>query len=236
MLGTKQAIMDSGWRNYVRRVHGDAIFWSPGLEHGGTTLFDYSDNVLNGTITGATLVRLPSGVLVYYFNGSDNKIVVGDNAILDSSYRTVMAWVKPEYYVSGTGIKSLVSKEGGWRGGLQIANEAADTSCRLRVGFVTSAGNADVASAVNLEDAWHFAVGTYDGANLRLYIDGSEDATSPTAIVGTINANADDLYIGGGLVSRYMKGYVGLLGEMSSAISAAQVADYYAAERWMFGV
>lgn len=44
--------------------------------------------------------------------------------------------------------------------------------------------------------SWHHAVGTYDGANVRLYLDGEEG--TPDSYTGNISGNTADLWIGKG--------------------------------------
>ena len=56
------SVLDSRLRNYLRQVPNNSVYYCPGLEGGGTTLWDYSNNGNHGTITGATWVRLPSGL------------------------------------------------------------------------------------------------------------------------------------------------------------------------------
>jgi len=43
---------------------------------------------------------------------------------------------------------------------------------------------------------WHHLCGTYDGTNIRLYVDGIEDPWSPKAYSGSIATNSDNVYIG----------------------------------------
>jgi len=44
--------------------------------------------------------------------------------------------------------------------------------------------------------AWHHVCGTYDGANIRIYIDGVEDSAEPAPYSGGITTNNFDVYIG----------------------------------------
>jgi parallel beta-helix repeat protein len=48
-----------------------------------------------------------------------------------------------------------------------------------------------------LADEWHHVVGTYDGADICLYIDGTEDIASPVPYVGNVSTNSYNVYIGG---------------------------------------
>ena len=50
---------------------------------------------------------------------------------------------------------------------------------------------------------WHHVCGTYDGANIRLYIDGGQDTASPAAYSGGVATNTQNLLIG-----RYSGGWL----------------------------
>lgn len=43
---------------------------------------------------------------------------------------------------------------------------------------------------------WHHVCGTYDGANIRLYVDGAPDPSGPVSYGGTIGLNDFEVYIG----------------------------------------
>jgi len=59
-----------------------------------------------------------------------------------------------------------------------------------------TASTFQVGGSVNVNDGnWHLVVGTYDGSNVKLYVDGAQDGSS-TALTGSIDVNNSDVYIG----------------------------------------
>lgn len=71
------------------------------------------------------------------------------------------------------------------------------TNVPFAVAANTAAGVWTQASGVSdcADDRWHFAVGTYDGTQLRLYVDGALEASA--AAPGVINGSAGPLNVGG---------------------------------------
>jgi hypothetical protein len=72
-------------------------FW-PALQGRGGTLLDRSKNGNNGTISGATWVRLTSGLKVLKFNGSSQYVDLGTMGTFGSGRLagfTFSCWVKP---------------------------------------------------------------------------------------------------------------------------------------------
>lgn len=106
------------------------------------------------------------------------------------------------------------------------------TGGKLR-GFARNAAGAaqTLTSAATLSDgAWHHVVLTYDGTNVRLYLDGALVA-GPLALAGPIGT--ENFAVGGRRTgSNISNQYVGDVDEVavySRALSAAEVADHFAA-------
>lgn len=74
---------------------------------------------------------------------------------------------------------------------------------------------------------WHHYAGTYDGSEIRLYIDGAPVGT-PTLRTGGINADPGDLYIGrDDGQSSYFNGMIDDIAIYDIALSDAEVQDLY---------
>ena len=78
-------VRDNGLRNYLRRVPPDSVLYLPGLEGGGAVTKDYSGYANDGTIIGATWVRLPSGLWTLNFDGLDDNVNCGNASSFDFS-------------------------------------------------------------------------------------------------------------------------------------------------------
>src|SRR4051812_7755764 len=96
----------------------------------------------------------------------------------------------------GVGVgQFLISKDGaagvrGWSMYLSNTNAMVGQASVDGTNAVFSQGSSDVA-----DDRWHFAVTTFDGTRLRVYVDGTLEAS--TALTGALVANAPPLNIGG---------------------------------------
>ena len=125
------------------------------------------------------------------FNGTSNLVRVASAASLNlGSAMTLSAWARP------------AANQSGWRTIMQRQADAyflaAGGDRPLRpagggnFGSTTPVVASPTAIAVN---AWTHLALTYDGANLRLYVNGSQAATRAAA--GAIQATANPLWIGG---------------------------------------
>lgn len=88
------------WSRYV-------AYWEMGYGEGQADIYDQSQNNLNGTATGTTLIYGATGSgYGRSFNGSSDYIEVPDNALLDMQNEiTISMWI----YVDGAGLNPLSS-------------------------------------------------------------------------------------------------------------------------------
>ncbi|MBA7479224.1 Serine/threonine-protein kinase PknD [subsurface metagenome] len=79
-------------------------------------------------------------------------------------------------------------------------------------------------------DEWHHVCGTYDGANIRLYVDGVEDPKSPVAYTGSIDTNGWEVLIGENAEQpgREWNGLIDDVRIYSYALSEAEIKALYA--------
>ncbi|MEK7309789.1 MAG: LamG-like jellyroll fold domain-containing protein [Planctomycetota bacterium] len=135
----------------------------------------------------------------------DDYVVVPDSNSLDLTNNfTVQAWIK--FDVGGTENPRIISK--GWenQGGYELA--LGGTTSNRKVAFYGGPGdtlllesNSTISSSV-----WNYIVVTYDGITMRLYLNGSQDASKSTtgalAItnyllnIGRNSGNSTDKYKG----------------------------------------
>jgi hypothetical protein len=187
-------------------------------EASGTTVTDSSISGLNGTITGAA--RTASGKIGrgLTFNGAGDVVTIGDAAPLHlTTGMTLEAWVN-------------LGASGNWRTAI-LKEQTGALSYALYVnsdtnrpsGHVTTSAETDTrGSAAVATGAWtHLAV-TYDGANLRLYVNGAQ--VSSKAVTGTISTTAQPLRLGGnGVWGEYFQGTLDEVRVYNRALTTLEV-------------
>ncbi len=132
---------------------------------------------------------------VFDFGGSNDYINLGDVTYLDgASELTLSAWVNPTSH-SGNILDAIFSKDGPTRGfhlGLATGN-------KFRFLVSTTGTTVDVfnSNASYTNGKWYHLAATWDGSNMKIYINGSEDnSITTTNATGTLQNNANPFEIG----------------------------------------
>jgi hypothetical protein len=191
-----------------------------GFEEGtGTATVDSSGSGNNGTLSNATWSTAGRFGNALSFNGTNAMVNVADSSSLDvTTAMTVEAWVRP---TALSGWQTVVLKEvaGGLIYSLYSNSDASRPSTWIRHGGSERGLNGTAALAVN---TWtHLAV-TYDGANVRLYVNGAQVASR--AQTGAINTSTGALRIGGNVIwGEYFSGLIDEVRIYSRALTAAQI-------------
>jgi hypothetical protein len=151
-------------------------YWRLG-ETSGATAVDVT-GAYPGTITGGVTLGQGGGLwndpdLSYKFDGTTGYVTVSPNIAGITTLLTLEAWVNHsgvawandhEFVISARATSVYLSV---YRGSIFMSVYDGTSQRLLTGGAVPSAG-------------WHHLVGTWDGAQIRLYIDGLLTATSPT--------------------------------------------------------
>lgn len=160
----------------------------------------------HGTVYGATLTADRFGNLnsAYSFNGIDNYIEVPNSDSLNPGAVTVSAWCKVSAFgESGSANvckwQALVFKQSLW-----VSNNhyycvnLGDWDGIWRFGADTWTITGFHSGAVSIESIrlgeWYHIVGTFDAQEVKLYINGVLQQTSPTG--APLNAGSKSLFIG----------------------------------------
>ncbi len=166
------------------------IGWWKMDETSGTVAADSSGNGNDGTVVGGA--QWVSGYIdgALDFDGDDDYVDCGYDPIFDTAGEmTVATWLTVRSVP--TAWASVVAKgEYSWR----LSCENLET--RFHFGItIWSAANPSIAgtTAVGLNE-WHHVAGTYDGANINVYLDGVLDGT--VATTSAIGKNAANVLIG----------------------------------------
>src|SRR5882672_9200340 len=186
-------------------------------ESSGTTAADASGTGNTGMVSGAawTTAGKNSGALTFSGNG---RVTIPDSPSLRlSSAMTLEAWVRP----------STVSAA--WRDVIYKGDDnyflegTTPTNSRPAIGGTYGTTNAVTYGTPALKaNTWSHLAATYDGATVRLYVNGTQ--TSSTARTGTLAASANPLQIGGdSIYGQYFSGVIDDVRVYNMALTATQI-------------
>jgi hypothetical protein len=206
-------------------------------EASGTAITDSSALPTNGTLRGAARVAAGQIGRALSFDGVNDWVTVTDTTAskLDlTTGLTVEAWVNP---TSMSGWETVVMKERGAAGtgflsyalyahdGAPQAGTFAGPAAYLRPAPALSTTDQGVREASHTPltlNAWTHIATTYDGANMRFYINGVLVATR--AQTGNIAVGNQALRIGGNNVSgEFFNGLIDEVRIYNRALSAAEI-------------
>ena len=172
---------------------GNMVTWWKLDENSGRIAADSSGSNCDGTLIGNPQWQPSDGKLggALEFDGDGEYVKIGDESIFDFIDEiTVAVWV------------NITTVPRQWTAIVTKGNSAWRLSTVLderKFQFAVTAGppwhyvNGDMTVSAG---EWHHVCGTYDGANIRLYVDGMEDPGSPVAYSGRITSNDFDVCIG----------------------------------------
>jgi hypothetical protein len=191
---------------------------------GNPNLTDLSGNALNATINGTTFTTAShDGTDALSFDGATSEIIIPDNAIIDfTSNMTLSAWVNLNttskdqcIFGKNTAYYLTVYKDGKVGVGLRI-NGAWKTH-KLSTEEITN-------------NLWTHIATTYDGANVRIYIDGIERGVFTQT--GTISSSNKDLYLGTIWGGYRLDGALDSIALFDTALSAEEIQQLYTGD-WL---
>lgn len=148
------------------------------------TVVDRTGNGNDFTLTGSGITRVAG----HTGNGLSNTNTQTANSAFppnvgQTANRTVMVWLKGPNTTSGWSVQWYISAidSGAW-GILNLSG-----SIHIQARSSTTLARASVARPSDISTTWHHVAGTYDGSNVRLYLDGVLQAT--TALAGPLRTD-----------------------------------------------
>jgi RHS repeat-associated protein len=196
---------------YAETVKADApsAYWRLG-ETSGTSAVDASGNGRNGTYSGSYVLGL-SGLLTgdpnlsVRLNAGSGKVSTAGFSGLLTPNVSVEAWVK-HYGFTSPADTQIVSRDfgavGGWALGVRNSGGSQQAYFALRTSSGVTYATTAIAPSAMSGTVYHL-VGTFNGSQLRLWVDGLSDgwwtptatATGSTAPIVVGNATAANLVV-----------------------------------------
>jgi len=160
------------------------------------------------------------------FNGSNSYTYASSSVQQPTTNFSVSVWSKWDSKPSGTVglVGNFRTGGGGTQPGLAIAKFSGTNVFRFYTGQ-----NDYVSGTTNFStNTWYHVVGTYDGSNIKIYVNGVLEGTQP--YTGTPLTTTEPLVIGrmyGNYSGYYHNGLINQVRLFNSAVSASQVTELY---------
>ncbi|MBI3583168.1 MAG: DUF2341 domain-containing protein [Nitrospinae bacterium] len=184
--------------------------------------FNDNNGTLTNTPTWTTAGRFNNALSFTGGTTTDADYVVVSNAtVLNPGKLTVEAWAKSGV-ASWNVTDALVTKSSAYK--------LSTTSGSKTVSFSVYAGGAwrSVSYTPSSISEWHHYAGTYDGTNIKIYVDGSLKNT--TAYTGSVNTtDTGNLFIGYNGGSAYLSADIDEVVLYNRALDAAEIRTRYGA-------
>ncbi|MCA9496071.1 MAG: DUF2341 domain-containing protein, partial [Nanoarchaeota archaeon] len=157
------------------------------------------------------------------FDGVDDLLNVSFNSSLQSSKGlTYASWVK---WDSSGGNELVIFSNGGNGNSLRMINDGGANDANVLFQLNVSGVVRSLYSGVAMDENWHFLSASYDGFQMKLYID-SVLISNLTAI-GNIVVGNDNNYIGKEASGNFYKGYLDEFKAFNLPLSDGEVEDLY---------
>lgn len=191
-----------------------------GFEEGsGATVADGSSNGNSGTVSGATWTTAGKYGKALSFNGVNALVVIPySNSLNVNNAMTESAWVYPT--ASKTGWTTVLHRE---TDAYYLHASSPDGAMVPAAGGIFSGTESYGAATGALPlNTWTYLAATYDGTNLKVYVNGVLSSTK--AISGTIQNNSNPLRIGGNVpYGQFFEGRIDDVRVYNRALSLSEI-------------
>jgi hypothetical protein len=223
-------------------LQGLVGYWRFDDGFGSMTAVDSSGNMNTGTLERLmpTMAWVPGnmsgGAIGIYAGGW---VGVADSASLDqiTNQVTVSAWVYFDGVVDASMYGTAISRQVGnsvleQHYHLSLFGQGTDARPHL---FIRTVNGTDILGAPDTvpQQKWTHMAGTYDGATVRLYVNGAEISNMAMPLTGAFESDTTPLVIGGndndtsGVPTELFPGSLDEIMLYKRALSAAEIADLY---------
>ena len=176
----------------------------------------------NGTVNGSTLISTgcKSGQC-YSFDGVNDYINVNNSQSLNITKNiTIAAWIK---WNTADDFSGFVMKttNSAWIDGYGLYAHSDNTVDFYVVEFSTNVAK----KSFTADGMWHHVVGTYNGSNVRIYVDGVEG--TPDSYSGDITTTNTPLFIGQGDSSENFNGSIDEVMIWNRPLNSTEIQQIY---------
>lgn len=190
-------------------------------------IVDSSGNSNNGTVNGGISYNQTGKFgTALDFNGSNGFIhIPHDNSLNPTDKITLLAWLKWDIDPSlGNSYASIINKFADNHYRLQHNNANENFEFAIRT---TPNGDRWVDSTtIPQKDKWYLLVGTYDGADLKIYVNGNLENTASHG--GDLVTSISDLNIGRRTANdRFFNGIIDEVAIFDRALSESEIENIY---------
>ena len=196
---------------------------SPGLvaaysfdEGTGTTVGDASGNALTGNVSGTTWTSSGKFGSALVFNGTNALVTIPNAAVLQlTTTMTLEAWVNPS-------VVSSAWRDVIYKGDDNYYLEGTSTSGQAPGMGGTFSPSPLTGTAALATNTWTHLAGTYDGATMRLYVNGVQVASR--AQTGSIATSTNPLQVGGDAIyGQFFQGMIDEVRVYSRALTQPEI-------------
>jgi hypothetical protein len=199
----------------------------------GTTWTDLSGFANNGTLTNGPTYN-PNNLGSIVFDGTDDYVNCGSNSSLSvSSSITLSLWINSLTLFSSQNFPPFIIK--GVNVSYMLFGNSLTNKIRIRIGDNNADNVVDSISTISV-NTWYNIVGTYDGNDMKIYINGILDNQKNR--VGSIPTGSDNVYVGFNPVGEALRynGRIATTQIYNRALSQAEVLQNYNAYKSRFGL
>ncbi|MFC1481593.1 FG-GAP-like repeat-containing protein [Candidatus Neomarinimicrobiota bacterium] len=222
---------ESGYSNEVSATPVGLVAFYPFNNNANDESANSNDGIVNGS--AITTDRFGNANSAYSFDGVNDYIDVTDHQSLESDRFTVSTWVNCDSELTnGIVVDKRLGTNTDYYSNYKLLVRPATSLTQIEFGTGTAGINASWAY-VPAAAVWHLLSGTYDGSEIKLYVD--------TTLSASFNTNqtpytpTDNLTIGrsnGATLERYFKGFIDDIRIYNRALTAAEITTLYEEGGW----
>jgi len=199
----------------------------------GTVWRDISGNGNNGTLTNGPTFNSNNGVSIV-FDGVNDYVNLGNPSTLSlSTSITLSTWINSTTLFNTQNFPPFIIK--GVNVSYMLFGNSSTNQVRIRIGGNIASNVVDSVATISA-GVWYNVVGTYDGNDMKIYINGTLD--NQKVRVGTIPTGSDNIFMGfnpSGESIRY-NGRISNTSIYNRALSATEVLQNYNATKGRYGL